>query len=138
MDLEDFRRTSYEIAEAIAPGWERRRGHIEEVAAPVREWMIRELGPRPGDRWRAYRRRTSLCLYTPSMAFALMTRAYVRGRRRLARARPRRAGQYEIGDLLDVVDVLNGMQPGTSDCGKASWLAIVRMSHAGSEVLNCP
>ena len=75
MDLEDFRRTSYEIAEAIAPGWERRRGHIEEVAAPVREWMIRELGPRPGDRWRAYRRRTSLCLHTPSMAFALMTRA---------------------------------------------------------------
>ena len=43
---------------------------------------------------------------------------------------------YEIGDLLDVVDVLNGMRPGTSDCGKASWLAIVRMSHAGSEGLN--
>lgn len=49
MKPEDFRRTSYEIAEAIAPGWERRRTYIEEVTTPVREWMLRELGPRPGD-----------------------------------------------------------------------------------------
>lgn len=38
-----------EIAEAIAPTWERRRAEIEEVSAPVREWLIRELAPRPGD-----------------------------------------------------------------------------------------
>ena len=44
-----FRGASYEIAEAIAPTWERRRADIEEVSAPVREWMLRELRPRPGD-----------------------------------------------------------------------------------------
>jgi SAM-dependent methyltransferase len=44
-----FRGASYEIAEAIAPTWERRRADIEGVATPVREWMLRELGPRPGD-----------------------------------------------------------------------------------------
>jgi SAM-dependent methyltransferase len=44
-----FRGASYEIAEAIAPTWERRRADIEEVATPVREWMLRQLRPRPGD-----------------------------------------------------------------------------------------
>jgi SAM-dependent methyltransferase len=38
-----------EIAEAIAPTWERRRADIEEVATPVREWMLRELRAREGD-----------------------------------------------------------------------------------------
>jgi SAM-dependent methyltransferase len=47
--IEDLRRRSLGIAEAIAPTWERRRESVEEVAAPVREWMIRELAPRPGD-----------------------------------------------------------------------------------------
>jgi ubiquinone/menaquinone biosynthesis C-methylase UbiE len=37
------------IAEAIAPGWERRRGQIEQLSAPVREWLVRALDPRPGD-----------------------------------------------------------------------------------------
>jgi SAM-dependent methyltransferase len=37
------------IAEAIAPTWERRRADIEEVATPVREWMLRELRPKEGD-----------------------------------------------------------------------------------------
>jgi ubiquinone/menaquinone biosynthesis C-methylase UbiE len=41
--------TIYDIAEAIAPTWERRRAEIEEVAAPVREWMVRELAPQLGD-----------------------------------------------------------------------------------------
>jgi ubiquinone/menaquinone biosynthesis C-methylase UbiE len=40
---------NYEIAEAIAPTWERRRADIEEISAPVREWMVRELAPRDGD-----------------------------------------------------------------------------------------
>ena len=37
-----------EIAEAIAPTWERRRAEIEEVATPVREWLLRELRPHQG------------------------------------------------------------------------------------------
>ena len=32
---EDRRRVIYEVAEAIAPGWERWRGRIEEVTAAV-------------------------------------------------------------------------------------------------------
>jgi ubiquinone/menaquinone biosynthesis C-methylase UbiE len=45
---EAHRRTVYEIAETVAPGWERWRARIEETAGPVREWMIRELAPQPG------------------------------------------------------------------------------------------
>ena len=33
----------------MAPGWERRRADIDEVTAPVREWLVRELAPQPGD-----------------------------------------------------------------------------------------
>jgi SAM-dependent methyltransferase len=40
---------NYEIAEAVASGWERRRADIEEVLTPVREWMLRELRPGAGD-----------------------------------------------------------------------------------------
>lgn len=47
--LEDHRRFHYNIAERIAPTWERRRAEVEEASAPVREWMIRELAPHPGD-----------------------------------------------------------------------------------------
>ena len=47
--LDRYRREIYEIAEAIAPTWECRRADIEEVATPVREWMLRELRPRAGD-----------------------------------------------------------------------------------------
>ena len=35
-------KTIYEIAEAIAPTWERRRAEFEEISTPVREWMLRE------------------------------------------------------------------------------------------------
>jgi ubiquinone/menaquinone biosynthesis C-methylase UbiE len=48
-DLDAYRGMNYEVAEAIAPTWERRRAQIEEVAAPLREWLIRELAPRPGE-----------------------------------------------------------------------------------------
>jgi ubiquinone/menaquinone biosynthesis C-methylase UbiE len=41
--------TMLDIAEAVAPGWERWRARIEENVAPVREWMIRQLAPRPRD-----------------------------------------------------------------------------------------
>ncbi len=47
---DEQRRRVHQIAEAIAPTWERRRAYIEGVTAPVRRWLIRELAPREGDR----------------------------------------------------------------------------------------
>jgi ubiquinone/menaquinone biosynthesis C-methylase UbiE len=38
-----------EVAETVAPGWERWRAFIEDAVAPVRDWMVTELSPRPGD-----------------------------------------------------------------------------------------
>lgn len=49
MEPDDYRRTSYETWEAMAPGWERRRDYIWETSRAVGEWMVRELAPRPGD-----------------------------------------------------------------------------------------
>jgi ubiquinone/menaquinone biosynthesis C-methylase UbiE len=49
MKLDQLRTMSYEVSEAIAPTWERRRDFVERVGSPVREWMIRELAPQPGD-----------------------------------------------------------------------------------------
>lgn len=49
MDVEDYRRTSREVWEAMAPGWERWRAPLAEALTPVREWLIGELGPRPGE-----------------------------------------------------------------------------------------
>ena len=46
---EDLRRMTYDVAEAVAPGWERRRAAIEDIAAPVRSWMIEALAPSEGD-----------------------------------------------------------------------------------------
>ena len=46
--LEELRRTNREIADAIAPGWERHRAFIERTTVPVRDWMLRELAPQPG------------------------------------------------------------------------------------------
>ncbi|MGH2780804.1 MAG: class I SAM-dependent methyltransferase [Thermoleophilaceae bacterium] len=49
MEPEDYRRTTYETWEAMAPGWERRRDYIWETSRAVGEWMVRELDSRPGD-----------------------------------------------------------------------------------------
>ena len=38
-----------QIAEAIALTWEGRRADIEQVATPIREWLLRELDPQAGD-----------------------------------------------------------------------------------------
>src|ERR687891_2746017 len=38
-----------DVAEQIAPTWEKRRAQIEEYAAPVRLWMLRALDPHQGD-----------------------------------------------------------------------------------------
>lgn len=48
--IEEYRRTSYGVSQAIAPGWERWRARLEEAVAPVREWMIHQLEAQPGDR----------------------------------------------------------------------------------------
>jgi ubiquinone/menaquinone biosynthesis C-methylase UbiE len=47
--IEQQRQEIYEIAEAIAPTWERRRPEVEAASTSVREWMLRALTPRPGD-----------------------------------------------------------------------------------------
>ena len=49
MEVEDYRRTSHEVWEAMAPGWERWRAQLADALTPVREWLIGELGPRPGE-----------------------------------------------------------------------------------------
>jgi ubiquinone/menaquinone biosynthesis C-methylase UbiE len=49
MQRQSYRRTVYEIAQMIAPGWERHRARIEGAVAPVREWMINQLRVRPDD-----------------------------------------------------------------------------------------
>ena len=46
---EAIRRDIYEVAEAIAPTWERRRAEVEQASEPVRAWMLQELRPRQGD-----------------------------------------------------------------------------------------
>ncbi len=38
--LDERTKANYEIAEAIAPTWERRSGQIEQVASPVRAWLV--------------------------------------------------------------------------------------------------
>jgi SAM-dependent methyltransferase len=44
-----FEKDNYDIAEAIAPTWERRREEIERACAPIRNCMLNELGPQDGD-----------------------------------------------------------------------------------------
>ena len=44
-----FLTDNYEIAEAIAPSWERRREDIESVCTPIRDWMVTEVRPSEGD-----------------------------------------------------------------------------------------
>ncbi len=39
----------YEVAEALAPTWAKRSAQIEQVTAPVREWLVAQLAPSEGD-----------------------------------------------------------------------------------------
>ena len=41
--------TSLEVAEALAPTWHSRREQIEAVCTPLRELIVRDLDPQPGD-----------------------------------------------------------------------------------------
>jgi len=45
----DYRRTSHEIWEAMAPGWERWRAQLEQALGPVRAWLLAELAPQPDE-----------------------------------------------------------------------------------------
>jgi SAM-dependent methyltransferase len=51
--IEEQRQRDYQfhldIADKIAPTWEKQRARIEEYATPVRQWMLRELHPQDGD-----------------------------------------------------------------------------------------
>jgi SAM-dependent methyltransferase len=49
VDVGDYRRTSHEVWQAMAPGWERWRAQLADALTPVREWLVRELGPAPGE-----------------------------------------------------------------------------------------
>jgi SAM-dependent methyltransferase len=46
---EDYRQASYEVWEAMAPGWERRQDYIWEVSRQIGERMLEALDPQPGD-----------------------------------------------------------------------------------------
>jgi SAM-dependent methyltransferase len=49
VELDEYRRNSRQAWGSVAPAWERWRTYAEACWAPVREWMLREVGPRPGD-----------------------------------------------------------------------------------------
>jgi ubiquinone/menaquinone biosynthesis C-methylase UbiE len=49
VDVEEYRRTSQQVWETMAPGWERWRAQLAEALTPVREWLIGALAPQPGD-----------------------------------------------------------------------------------------
>ncbi len=49
MDQGEQRRVRLENWAAMAAGWEREREARERVGAPVRDWLVRELAPTPGD-----------------------------------------------------------------------------------------
>jgi ubiquinone/menaquinone biosynthesis C-methylase UbiE len=49
VDRDEQRQARLENWAAMAGGWERTRTEREKSAAPVTEWLVRELAPRPGD-----------------------------------------------------------------------------------------
>jgi hypothetical protein len=49
VDAHEYRRTSHEVWEAMAPGWERRRRQLAAALTLVRARLISELAPRSGE-----------------------------------------------------------------------------------------
>jgi len=47
-EIDALRTANLELAQALAPTWERRRADIEKVATPVREWMVEHVRPQAG------------------------------------------------------------------------------------------
>jgi len=48
VDLEQYRRSSHEIWQQMAAGWDSRRDWMWSVSRQVSEWMVEKLDPRPG------------------------------------------------------------------------------------------
>lgn len=48
MELDEYRRQTLANWETMAAGWERQRAAIDEVSAPVRDWLVDALAPEPG------------------------------------------------------------------------------------------
>ena len=49
MERDEQRQVRLENWSTMAAGWERAREEREKIAAPVTEWLVRELAPKPGD-----------------------------------------------------------------------------------------
>jgi len=49
MGRDEQRQRSHDAWEAMAAGWENALERIETTATPVREWLLRELAPEPGE-----------------------------------------------------------------------------------------
>ena len=49
MDRDEYRRTSLANWQTMAEGWERRRADMDTVTEPIRDWLVRELAPKPGE-----------------------------------------------------------------------------------------
>ena len=49
MGRDEQRQAAFDTWEAMAAGWERWRPAVEATSTPVREWLLRELAPQPGD-----------------------------------------------------------------------------------------
>jgi len=48
VDVERYRRSSYDIWQQMAAGWDSRRDWMWSVSRQVSEWMVARLDPRPG------------------------------------------------------------------------------------------
>ena len=48
IDPETFRHESRQRWETVAPGWEARRAAMQEATAPVSQWLVDAIAPRPG------------------------------------------------------------------------------------------
>ena len=49
MNRDEYRRTSLANWQTMAEGWERRRADMDTVTEPIRDWLVRELAPKPGE-----------------------------------------------------------------------------------------
>jgi SAM-dependent methyltransferase len=48
MDLAEYRQRSLRTWDTMAPGWQRERDFMWDVARPVGEWLVSRLDPQPG------------------------------------------------------------------------------------------
>jgi SAM-dependent methyltransferase len=49
VDPAEYRRASYAVWDAMAPGWDERHAYFEKAARPVTDLMLERLAPREGD-----------------------------------------------------------------------------------------